>query len=74
VNGTEAAFWLGLRVKRGADIVSTAAPVLNHQTRNLCGQFWFALRFEKLPKLYCERRERMDKEQSLFSLLVHGDL
>jgi hypothetical protein len=53
----EAAFWLGLRVKRGAKVVPAAATLQNHQFRHLCSQVCFALLGEKLPKLGCERRE-----------------
>jgi len=47
VTRTEAAFWLGLRVKRGTEAVLAAAPIKNLQSRHLCRRFGFALVFER---------------------------
>jgi hypothetical protein len=48
MTGTEAALWFRSGVKRGADVVSAAATVENHQSRHLCSKFGFALLGKKL--------------------------
>ena len=53
MTGTKAAHRLGPRVESRAEVISAEAPVENHQPRYLCGQFRFAIFFEKLAKFGC---------------------
>ena len=43
--------WLGIRVKRRAEVVPAAAAVQNHQFRHLCGRLGFAFWGQELLKL-----------------------
>jgi len=55
MTGAEPAFWLGLRVERGTDVIPAATAVQNCQAGDLGGQIGFALVDKKLPKLGSER-------------------
>jgi hypothetical protein len=70
--GTVGTLGLWLRVKRGAEVVPAAATVENCRTGDLGGQLGFALLFEKVSKLGCERREHIGEKQLGFVRLVHG--
>jgi hypothetical protein len=49
------------------------ATVESSRAGDLGGQFGFALPGQELPKLGCERWERVGEEQPFFRLLVHGN-
>src|ERR1019366_9876747 len=58
--------WFGFGVELGSEIASVAATVENHQSRNLSGEFGFALLDEKLTKLVCELSECVSEENVTF--------
>jgi RNA polymerase sigma-70 factor, ECF subfamily len=67
-----------LSIKETARMLDTSVSAVKSRVfrgrRELCSQIGFAMLGEKLPKLGCERRERVGEERLVFSLLVHGSL